>query len=219
MTHKHRTPCRQAAGRGPARQRGVVMIVTLVALVVLLLGAVALLRSSDASSALAGQLGFRRDMKNQAERAIAMAVSSLKTGSLSSAAAREKSEASANYAAAQLATDASTGLPTILLKSDAEFKAAGYKLNIVDGADSSAANATSGVKVRYLIDRLCLAAGAVDAASCSRTNVQIQFNGQDSGSQKADTEFRSAQLVVYRISVRVDGPRGTQAFFQSSVAL
>jgi hypothetical protein len=217
MTNKHRTPRRPAAGRRPARQRGVVMIVTLVALVVLLLGAVALLRSSDASSALAGQLGFRRH--EEPGRAGHGVVASLKTGSLASAKARQSSDPKANYAAVQLDSDASTGLPTILLKSDDEFEDAGYKLNIVDGGDSSAANAGSGVKVRYLIDRLCLAAGAIDPASCSRTNVQVQFNGQDSGSQKADTEFRSWRPVVYRISVRVDGPRGTQAFFQSSVAL
>ncbi|HJV68321.1 MAG TPA: hypothetical protein VJ693_04170 [Ideonella sp.] len=205
--------------RRAGRQRGVVMIVTLVALVVLLLGAVALLRSSDASSALAGQLGFRRDMKNQAERAMAMAINSLKTGSLSSASARESSLATANYSAVALTSDASTGLPTILLGSDTSFTAANYVINIVDATDESGDNADTGIKVRYLIDRQCTATGKVDPASCSRTNVQIQFNGQDSGSYKADSSFRSSQLVIYRISVRVDGPRGTQAFFQSAMAL
>lgn len=203
----------------PRRERGVVMIVTLVALVVLLLGAVALLRSSDASSALAGQLGFRRDMKNQAERAIAMATSSLKSGSLASAATRETSLASANYSASQLETDGSTGIPTVLLGSDDKFKEAKYTINIVDASDDSAANADTGIKARYVIDRLCLAAGSASASNCSRTNVQVQFNGQDTKSQMADTSFRSLNLVVYRISVRVDGPRGTQAFFQSAVAL
>lgn len=217
MAHKLRSDRRHR--HRPARQRGVVMIVTLVALVVLLLGAVALLRSSDASSALAGQLGFRRDMQNQAERAIAMAINSLKTGSLSLASARQSSLATANYSAAQLASDAATGLPTALLGSDSSFTAAGYTINIVDATDASDDNADTGIKVRYLIDRQCTDAGAVDPASCSRTNVQIQFNGQDSGSYKADSSFRSSQLVVYRISVRVDGPRGTQAFFQSAVAL
>lgn len=201
------------------RERGVVMIVTLVALVVLLVGAVALLRSSDASSALAGQLGFRRDMKNQAERAIAMATRSLKTGSLASATTRNDDVAEANYSATQLATDGSTGMPTILLESDDKFEDANYTINIVDASDDSAANAKTGIRVRYVIDRLCSASGPVSVATCSRTNVQVQYNGQDTKSHMADTSFRSLNLVVYRISVRVDGPRGTQAFFQSAVAL
>ncbi|MGM9488809.1 pilus assembly PilX family protein [Ideonella sp. YS5] len=197
-------------------QGGIIMVVTLIALAVLLLGGVALMRSSDTSSALAGQIGFRRDLKNQGERAMSMAITSLKSGALSAATTRLTSLASSNYSAVQLEAN-DNGIPKVLLKSDSDFKAAGYTVNIVD-ADSSEANATSGVKARYVIDRLCLATGTTDAASCSKTDVVVQNNGQDSNSQKADTSFRSINLVVYRISVRVDGPRGTQAFFQSTVA-
>jgi type IV pilus assembly protein PilX len=203
---------------GRARQRGVVMIVTLVALVVLLVGAVALLRSSDSSLALAGQIGFRRDMKNQAERAITLAVKALKTGALASATARQSNQPPANYSAARLDTDTSTGLPTLLLKSSTDFEAAGYSVAIVDGSGDGP-NGDSGIKVRYLIDRQCPGAGAVDEATCSRSNLVRQYNGQDSNAHMASTAFRSSQHTVYRISVRVDGPRGTQAFFQSAVAL
>lgn len=199
------------------RQRGVVMIVTLVVLVVLLVGAVALLRSSDSASVLAGQVGFRRDMKNQAERAIKMAIDSLKSGDLASSATRLNSDAAANYSAAQLDTDAATGLPTLLLGSDSDFKAAGYAVAISDASSSGATE--SGVTVRYLIDRQCPSAGAVDETTCSRTSVLRQYNGQDSNAHMASTTFRSTQHTVYRISVRVDGPRGTQAFFQSAIAL
>jgi type IV pilus assembly protein PilX len=199
------------------RQSGIIMVVTLIALAVLLLGGVALMRSSDTSGALAGQLGFRRDLKNQGERAMSMAITALKSGSLSSAATRLTDLPTSNYSAIQLPTNGN-GIPTVLLKSDSDFKDAGYTINI-DDAKSTGDNSSSGVKARYLIDRLCLAARTVDAASCSKTDVLIQNNGQDSNSQKGDTSFRSINLVVYRISVRVDGPRGTQAFFQSTVAL
>jgi hypothetical protein len=193
------------------------MVVTLIALVVLLLGGVALMRSSDTSSALAGQLGFRRDLKNQGERAMTMAINVLKSGDLSEASSRLASLASANYSAKQLESN-DNGIPKILLKSDSDFVAAGYKINI-DDADSSAGNATSGVKARYVIDRLCLAADTTADASCGKTNVVLQNNGQDKNAQQMSMAFRSTSLVIYRITVRVDGPRGTQAFFQSSVGL
>jgi len=198
-------------------QGGIIMVVTLIALAVLLLGGVALMRSSDTSSALAGQIGFRRDLKNQGERAMSMALTSLKSGALSASATRLTNRASSNYSAVQLEAN-DNGIPKVLLKSDADFKAAGYTINIVD-ADSSAGNSTSGVKARYVIDRLCLAADTTADASCGKTNVVVSNSGQDHNAQQLSVTFRSTSLVIYRITVRVDGPRGTQAFFQSSVAL
>jgi hypothetical protein len=66
---------------------------------------------------------------------------------------------------------------------------------------------------------LCLAADTTADASCGKTNVVVQNNGQDRNAQQLSMSFRSTNLVIYRITVRVDGPRGTQAFFQSSVGL
>lgn len=211
--------------RGPGRpkhtlaQRGVVMVITLVALAVLLIGAVALFRSSDTSSALAGQLGFRRDLKNQAERGTALAIKALKKGNLAAQTTRETSSPKNNYSAVRLETDARSGLPKILLQSDADFTGADYVININD-ADSSGDNAGSGVKVRYVIDRLCMATGEAKPANCGKTNVVQENSGQDSSHvSQTSASFYSVNLALYRISVRVDGPRGTQAFFQSTVAL
>ena len=49
----------------PARERGVIMVITLIALVVLMIGGIALIRSFDTSMLLAGNLAFRRDLVNQ----------------------------------------------------------------------------------------------------------------------------------------------------------
>ena len=76
--------------------------------------------------------------------------------------------------------------------------------------------------MRYLIDRQCPAVAdgeTLDESTCSRTSVLRQYNGQDTNAHMSTTAFRSTQHTVFRISVRVDGPRGTQAFFQSAVAL
>jgi type IV pilus assembly protein PilX len=198
-------------------QRGIIMVVTLVALAILMLGGVALMRSSDTFGALAGQLGFRRDLKNQGERAMAMAIKALKDGSLSSSDVRLNNLDTSNYSAVKLDSNGN-GIPNVLLKSDSDFKEAGYEINIVD-ADSSAANATSGIKARYVIDRLCSAAETVADASCAKTNMPLDTSIQNRFTEKGSEQFRSQSFVIYRITVRVDGPRGTQAFFQSTVAL
>ena len=50
---------------GASRQRGVIMIITLIALIVLLISGAALIRSFDTSMLLAGNLAFKRDLVNQ----------------------------------------------------------------------------------------------------------------------------------------------------------
>jgi type IV pilus assembly protein PilX len=52
------------------RQRGVVLIFTLIILLILTIGAVALMRSMNTSLFSAGNLAFRRDLVNQGEQAV-----------------------------------------------------------------------------------------------------------------------------------------------------
>ena len=52
------------------RQRGVVLLFSLIALVIMLIVAVALVRSFNNSLFTAGNIGFKRDMQNQSEAAV-----------------------------------------------------------------------------------------------------------------------------------------------------
>ena len=189
----------------PARpQRGVVMVVTLIALVLLLLAAAAMLRAVDTSSVLAGNLGFRRDLGNQAERGFSIARASLVSGALKSETMRIADQAAYNYSSVRLATN-SNGVP-LLLASDTAFTSAG-----MTAADKS----DNGVTVRYVIDRQCLASGAFSAAGCEVTAATRQDPGGSDPGRKPGGETRP----VYRISVRVKGPHSTESFFQSTFAL
>jgi hypothetical protein len=184
------------------------MVITLIALVLLLLGGVALIRSFDTSASLAGNVAFRRDLKNQGERGMAAAVVAFKTGLLKDAATRNSNLGTANYSASILSSD-NQGIPLLLLKSDSDFTGAG--MTLADISDSS-----TSVKVRYVVDRLCLAAGNFDAASCVSNSSTCQGGGMD---KPGGTSAGCQQLPVYRISVRADGPRNSQAFLQAMVTM
>lgn len=188
-----------------APSRGVALVITLIALVVLLIGSVALLRALDTSTALAGNLAFRRDLTNQGERAIAEVRQQFLSGGLSSATARETGLATANYVAARLPANDS-GVPLVLLNDDA-FAAAGMSAanDLVDGQ--------AHVTLRYVIDRLCTAAGPFDEATCVAAPATGDTGGTD-WLRKPDGEAGP----VYRVTVRVDGPRATQAFLQTTFA-
>jgi Tfp pilus assembly protein PilX len=191
------------------RERGATLILALIALVILSIGALALLRSTSTSLFMAGNLAFKRDLANQAERAIATALADLRTGSLASDASRNANAASRNYSATVLATSAE-GIPSVLL-SDTAYTAAGFTSarDIVDSAAS--------VTMRYVIDRQCSAAGAFDAAVCQNITAMAAAAGGDT--QNADKQPGSDRRPAYRISVRITGPRGIQTFVQTTAVL
>ncbi|HEY9028428.1 MAG TPA: hypothetical protein VIO33_23330 [Burkholderiaceae bacterium] len=189
-----------------ARQRGVVMLIALIALVLLLLAGSAMMRSADNSTVLAGNIGFRRDLGNQAERGFVAARKALVSGALSSDTTRSSDQLTYNYSSIRLDTN-SNGVPTVLA-SEAAYASKGMTLS--DITDS-----TSGVTVRYVIDRQCIATGTFSAANCEVTAAGSTDAGGSNWLRKAGGESRP----VYRISVRVSGPRNTESFYQSTFAL
>jgi type IV pilus assembly protein PilX len=192
-------------------QRGMVMVITLVVLVLLMLGAVTVFRSSDASGALSGQMALRRDLKNEGERGIANAITLLKSGALQTEASRYNSALASNYSATLLNTNGNNaqGLPDALMLSDADFTATGMTAGTLD--------ATTKASVRTVIDRMCSATGAPDDTKCVR--LELDCSGKGGQDQpKMGGQVIKCSGTAYRISVRVDGPRSTQAFFQAVVA-
>ncbi len=191
----------------PARpaQSGFILLFTLVALVVVLIAGLSLIKAMDVGLLQAGNLAFRRDLVNQAERGMAQALARFTaTGALSSDALRNAHAPTVNYSASRLATNAQ-GIPTLLL-DDAAFTAAG-----MTGADVT--DSSSGVTVRVLIDRQCTAVGDIAGNACALATADSE--------RAADDRYRHVRgeaQPVYRISVRATGPRNTQAFFQSTVA-
>lgn len=203
----------------PSRsQQGVVMIITLIVLVVLMVGAVALWRSSDTSAALAGQLAFRRDLKNQGERGFQQALTTLASTAMDTEAERQRTLPSENYSAVKLDSN-EQGIPKALLVSSTSstFTNVGSKDN--DLPRTNEQNPT-GVTVRTLIDRQCstdMEGKAATDADCTRMTVSCGASGGETQNGMGG-EVLSCTGTAYRISVRVDGPRSTQAFFQMVVA-
>ncbi len=196
-------------------QRGVVLIFALIALAILLIGAVAMMRSMNTSQFAIGNLGFKRDLTNQAERALGAAFTDFSTGPLASELARESSLATSNYSATMLPNNAQ-GLPTALL-TDAAFAAVGNTAKDITLADL-------GVTVRYLVDRMSTAAGPCGPATCVLASQQVAGG---SGSEWINAQNSNGvggvgaapPQPVYRVTVRVTGPRGTQSYFQSTFTI
>lgn len=184
------------------------MVLTLVSLVILLIAVAAMLRSVDTASMMAGNLAFRRDLANFADQGIVIAKAQLGTGgALNDSTVRQTDQTSTviHYSASRLpiAAGATNGIPALLLDENA------YKAKYGDPTTDP----TSQITLRYIVDRQCVGTGAFDTSVCEFVTVQGDLGG--TGSAHKPT---GSSQAVYRISIRVTGPRNTEAFFQSIYA-
>lgn len=186
----------------PARQRGVVLIFSLIALLIIAIGAVALLRSVDSSLLSSGNLAFHRDLVNQAEQAVSTVMTGFKTNAIPPSGLTSTSSPASNYSASILPTN-SQGVPLALLDNTA--------FGLVGATANDLAGATPDIKIRYVIDRLCTSTGGASSPNC------VQSTGLPTGgTANRNTAVAPPSATVYRVSVRVDGPRNTQAFLQTT---
>ena len=198
-----------------SRERGVVLLFSLIALVIMLLAAVALVRSFNSSLFTAGNIAFKRDMQNQSERAVDKALTEFRSGgSLDTPAKRAANLLASNYSATMLAVNAQ-GIPDAL-QNDTTFAVVGT------GADLKSTDQS--VAIRYVIDRLCSTAGdetTLGSSGCLQADSLVPAGTSSSNLQGPERSLgkgtpAGAQGVVFRLSVKVTGPRSTQSFFQST---
>jgi Tfp pilus assembly protein PilX len=190
-----------------ANQRGVVLFIALIVMVVMSLAAIALMRSVDTTTAVIGNLAFRQASILPANFAVEDAAAGLfgdanTTGVARIADVRANDAANNYWAGHDQAWDDAYGVPTPL-QTSAAAKALGRQLP-PDG---------SGNNVYYVIERMCnpLAAHADapdDASTRSWCDMAPpkQPPGATINDPSAGLDFRQ---VFYRVTVRVDGPPGT----------
>jgi len=104
-----------------------------------------------------------------------------------------------------------------VLFSDSAFAGVGVTTNDIEDTDQA-------IRMRWVIDRLCTAAGAADPTRCTLANdpVPTGASGSDIINAIDATSGGAGALqrrVIYRVSIRVTGPRSTQAFFQTTLTL
>jgi hypothetical protein len=161
------------------------------------------MRSMNTSLSSAGNLAFRRDLVNQGEQAVANVSAEFQSGgNLSTSAVTVASVPSLNYSAVMLASNPQ-GVPNALL-NNATFATVGTSANDITVP-------SAGTTIRYVIDRLCSAAGTSTGALCVQSSAS-----PTGGTGNGSAAVPAPSATVYRLSVRVTGPRSTQVFMQTT---
>lgn len=172
------------------------------------LGGIALIRSTDLTNIVAGNLAFRQAATHSADAGIEAAFSWL--------------------------TDARTTISKLSNDSTVD----GYSANGNDPTRSPATGQTwetywntlpaarikrqppdaAGNTVSYIIDRMCASAGAPDDGA--RCTTSTFTKPDENGNLCPDCpKYVTRSSIYYRITVRVEGPRNTISFVQTMVTV
>lgn len=163
------------------------MIVVLVLMTVMLLGGIALARMTEVSTLASGNAAYREASLQASEVGVNTAYAAVV------ALANENVNAGSWYFASAQAQDAN-GVPAV------DFDAAP---EVLLGAYS----------VRYVVDRVCT--GALPVTDPLRQCLVKQVAQLESSTDREKPDPPTARQ--YRITVRVNGPKGTQAWVQALV--
>ena len=219
-----------AAGHdsGLRRQRGISLIVVLVALLILSFASLALLRSTDTATLITGNLSFKRTALASGDAATEAAITWLNANAATGA-LLDDAPANGYYATTADSCDL-TGSRTPDVASD----------NVSwDGSDPGAdcamnalqvtpAGVASGYATAYIVNRMCNAAGdpnsllaadGVTPMTCSRAQSGDTDSSTKSGAAYGNTPLSGTSQVYYRITSRVSGPRNTVRYVQTFVVL
>ncbi|WP_342119546.1 pilus assembly PilX family protein [Pseudoduganella sp. OTU4001] len=190
-------------------QQGVVLVLTLIVLVALTLAGLALMRSVDTSTLIAGNLAFKQSATISADAGVEAALQWLgrNRGNLNSDIA-----ASGYYATSQDALDL-TGNATTATNDNLNWN----NNSAVERLDTDQV----GNQVSYVIHRMCNTAGNINATTCATESMTM--DGKSLGSSRQMLTYQpgswddAANRVFYRITVRVDGPRSNVSFVQAVI--
>jgi len=195
----------------PRRQRGVVLFVSLIVMVALSLAAIALIRSVDTTNAIVGNLAFRLASILPANASVEQAAAALFADADIAAVIhipdKNNDLAAENYFAHRVPGEDARGVPAVLQKKTT----ASTLTKKFDANDTYGGAAATDTQVTYVIERMCLAAGAPTTGNCDL----VPPKGNPGNTLGDTPESGSGSVPFYRVTVRVDGPKNTASFVKA----
>ncbi len=194
------------------RQRGVILVIALIVLVAMTLAAIGMTRSIDTANLVAGNLSFKQSSLSAADKGIEAGYQWVL--------ARAGTTALNN-------TDLSAGFYSSKPGSEPDWTLSATWTD-AEHLNLGVADATGNV-ISYLIHRMCNESNSTYNAAAAETpsgNPQIcalstATGGSSGGGSMSvgSVQFTGNPQVYYRITARARGPRGTESYVQSMVAI
>lgn len=218
-----RPSLRQFAG---STQRGVSLIVVLIALLIISFAAAALLRSTDTATLIAGNLTFKKTALASADAGTEAAIAWLGANITGTMLHADKA-ASGYYSTSTDSCDLTGQRTPTDSTDDVNWDGGSANASCVMVAHSvTPAGVAPGYTIAYVINRVCNAAGdpssvvAADGITpmiCSRQGNADSSSSSRAGGSYGGTPLSGQPQTYYRITTRVMGPRNTVRYVQAFV--
>jgi Tfp pilus assembly protein PilX len=185
----------------PHRQRGVVLVISLIVLVALSLAGIALVRSTDTGTVISGNAAYRMGAMQAVDTGVETAfTATTDTAGFQASPTIPVTTASGQYFPVIQADANADGIPDVTWS----------------GVPSATVN---GNDVRWVVERLCSQNVAASQPDLITQNCAV-VPGPPNMSFKAGSiaPNNSVQSVAFRVTVRVTGPKNTVVYSQSTVA-
>lgn len=208
------------------RQRGLVMLIAMIALVVLSLAAAALVRTVDSATIIAGNLTFKQSATNSGEAALIRANQWLATQAAADPpVGLDSNNLAQGYYATINSLTTLRGLPSesVLkaLTDDATWAAGNSQAASVTCKGVTSDKDCSGNTIRYVIERMCTLPGAASGALMNPAQKCLfgptVEGGVSQQAGKPQAAAPSQASPMFRITARSAGPKNTFGYIQSFV--
>ncbi|RYF15961.1 MAG: hypothetical protein EOO30_12705 [Comamonadaceae bacterium] len=191
---------------GRAAQHGVVLLVALIVLVAITVAGIGMIRSVDTATLVAGNLAFQQAATHAADKGIEAAMVMLRQKQVDGK--LDEHDNTNGYFASMRDTDSPAA---------GQGWQAFWTASLADSAADLGEDQFKN-RVFYVVHRLCAnpqppGSGGMCVASPSVT--KAQGNSQEAG----ELQLESSSQIYYRITVRVSGPRRTESYVQSHIAM
>ena len=204
-------------GRAPSvKQRGVALFFALIALLAISLAAVALIRSVDTSTLIAGNLSFKQSATSSGDLGVEAAISWLTTTQANNSAMNVLTNSAHPFNVTTAASGYySNADPTVSL-TDGTGIQWNNNDSVLVGTDAS------GNTSRYVIQRMCRVANTIiPNAGCLFSSPVQDNNGQNIPLPQDICQGAgcpvAGQTPQIRITARTTGPRNTVSYVQAFV--
>lgn len=199
---------------GSKKQQGVVLFIALIALVVMSLAAVALIRSVDTNSMIAGNLAFKQSATISADSGVESAITWLSAN----ATTLESDNTTSGYYATCSTFDASTDKACGATNLTTTSWVAGTNSRFAAGTGITNGVDLSGNTIQYIVQRMCTATGAPSTANCLYGAVATPANGMGVvDAPQAGAPTTSVPSPAYRVTAKVTGPKNTVSYIQAYI--
>jgi type IV pilus assembly protein PilX len=192
---------RSVSARPRPNQRGMVLIVVLVVLMLTFLAGVGVIRAADTGNVIAGNYSFQQAAVQASDRAITDALTVIANRA---AGGNGNSDVTNQYLAVRSTPVDSRGIPTAI--NWANVACSDEKGVLV----SDCATDTGNYRVQYVVERMC----ASNPTFTDIADIRAKCEYEASSSAMSASSIG----VRYRILIRVRGPRGTESWFEAVVS-